>query len=38
VVDAEHKIIGILTEADYLRLATRGIPPCTCAGVATADS
>ena len=38
VVDAEHKIIGILTEADYLRLATRGAPPCTCAGVATADS
>ena len=38
VVDAEHKIIGILTEADYLRLATRGFPPCTCAGVATTDS
>ncbi len=38
VVDAEHKIIGILTEADYLRLATRGAPPCTCAGVATAGS
>ena len=38
VVDAEHKIIGILTEADYMRLATRGVPPCTCAGVATAGS
>ncbi len=38
VVDAEHKITGILTEADYLRLATRGVAPCTCAGVDTADS
>ncbi len=38
VVDAEHRILGILTEADYLRLATRGVPPCTCAGVATTDS
>lgn len=37
VVDAEHKIIGILTEADYLRLATRGVPPCSCAGITTAD-
>ncbi len=38
VVDAEHKIIGILTEGDYLRLATRGVPPCTCGGVRTAVS
>ncbi len=38
VVDAEDKVIGILTEGDYLRLATRGAPPCSCAGVATADS
>ena len=26
-------LVGILTEADYLRLATRGVPPCTCGGV-----
>lgn len=38
VVDAEHKLVGMLTEADYLRLATRGAPPCTCAGIATADA
>lgn len=38
VVDAEHKLVGVLTEADYLRLATRGAPPCTCAGIATADA
>ncbi len=38
VVDAEHRIIGILTEADYLRLATRGVPPCTCVGVAISES
>ena len=38
VVDSERKIIGILTEADYLRLATRGVPPCTCVGVTSADS
>ncbi len=37
VVDAEYKIVGMLTEADYLRLATRGVPPCTCAGIATTD-
>ena len=37
VVDSEHRIIGILTEADYLRLATRGVPPCTCSGVTASD-
>ncbi len=37
VVDAEYKIVGMLTEADYLRLATRGVPPCTCAGITTAE-
>ena len=38
VVDAGRKLIGILTEADFLRLATRGVPPCTCGGVAVAGS
>ena len=38
VVDEEGVLVGILTEADYLRLATRGAPPCTCGGVAAAGS
>jgi len=33
VIDGEGKVVGILTEADYLRLATRGGPACTCGGV-----
>jgi CBS domain-containing protein len=37
VVDAERKVIGILTEADYLRLATRGAPACSCGGVNEAN-
>jgi hypothetical protein len=35
-VDGEGRLLGILTEADYLRLATRGAPPCTCGGVSSA--
>ena len=38
VVDEEGALVGILTEADYLRLATRGAPPCTCGGVAASGS
>jgi CBS domain-containing protein len=38
VVDEEGVLVGILTEADYLRLATRGAPPCTCGGVAASSS
>ena len=38
VVDEEGVLVGILTEADYLRLATRGVPPCTCGGVAASGS
>jgi CBS domain-containing protein len=37
VVDAEGVLLGILTEADYLRSATRDVPPCTCGGVGIAD-
>jgi CBS domain-containing protein len=33
VVDDAGALVGILTEADFLRLATRGVPPCTCGGV-----
>jgi CBS domain-containing protein len=33
VVDARGALVGILTEADFLRLATREVPPCTCGGV-----
>ena len=33
VVDEEGAVVGILTEADYLRVATRDVPPCTCGGV-----
>jgi CBS domain-containing protein len=33
VVDEDFHLVGILTEADYLRLATRGAPPCSCGGV-----
>jgi CBS domain-containing membrane protein len=33
VLNDGGELIGILTEADFLRLATRGVPPCTCGGV-----
>ena len=33
VVEVDGRLLGILTEADYLRLATRGAPACTCVGV-----
>ena len=33
VVDEAGALVGILTEADFMRLATRGVPPCTCGGV-----
>jgi len=33
VVDDDGMLVGILTEADFMRLATRGVPPCTCGGV-----
>ncbi len=36
VVDADGVLVGILTEADYLRSATRDVPPCTCGGVGAA--
>ncbi len=37
VVDDAGTLVGILTEADFLRLATRGVPPCTCGGVGAVD-
>ncbi len=33
VVKDDGELVGILTEADFMRLATRGVPPCTCGGV-----
>ena len=33
VLDGEGAVVGILTEADFLRLATRDVPPCSCGGV-----
>jgi len=36
VVDAKRCVIGILTEADFLRLAVRGKPACSCEGVRAA--
>ena len=38
VVDETGTLVGILTEADYLRLSARGAPPCSCGGVAAAGS
>ena len=38
VVDETGTLVGILTEADYMRLSTRGAPPCSCGGVAAARS
>jgi CBS domain-containing membrane protein len=37
VVDDEGALVGILTEADFMRLATRGVPPCTCGGVSASS-
>jgi CBS domain-containing protein len=37
VVDADGVLVGILTEADYLRSATRDVPPCTCGGVSKVE-
>jgi len=33
VVNDDGVLVGILTEADFLRLATREVPPCTCGGL-----
>lgn len=33
VVDGEGQLIGILTEADFVRAAARDAPPCTCGGL-----
>jgi CBS domain-containing protein len=33
VVGDGERIVGILTEADFLRLATRDVPPCSCGGI-----
>jgi CBS domain-containing protein len=33
VVNDDGVLVGILTEADFLRLVTRDVPPCTCGGV-----
>ncbi len=33
VVGDREVVVGILTEADFLRLATRDVPPCSCDGV-----
>jgi CBS-domain-containing membrane protein len=38
VVDANGVLVGILTEADYLRSMTRDVPPCTCGGVGAAEA
>jgi CBS domain-containing protein len=35
VVDRKRRVIGIVTEADFVRLAMRGQPPCTCGGVSS---
>ncbi len=37
VVDSDGRVIGILTEADFLRLAAREWPRCTCGGVVSAN-
>jgi CBS domain-containing protein len=33
VVNDDGTLVGILTEADFLRVVTRDVPPCTCGGV-----
>ncbi len=38
VVNEDGVLVGILTEADYLRSATRDVPPCSCSGVSAADA
>lgn len=37
VVDDDGAVVGILTEADFLRLATREVPPCECGGLSAPD-
>ena len=37
VLDRKRRVIGIVTEADFVRLAVRGQPPCTCGGVQPGD-
>jgi CBS domain-containing protein len=37
VVGEGGVVVGILTEADFLRLATRDVPPCSCGGVSAVD-
>ncbi len=37
VVDTDGRVIGILTEADFLRLAAREWPRCSCGGVVSAN-
>jgi len=37
VVNDGGEVVGILTEADFLRLATREVPPCTCGGLSVPD-
>lgn len=37
VVDRKRRVIGIITEADFVRLAMRGQPPCTCGGVQSGE-
>lgn len=36
VVDDAGQLVGIITEADFVRLAVRGKPPCSCGGVRSA--
>jgi CBS domain-containing membrane protein len=33
VINDDGALVGILTEADFLRVVTRDVPPCTCGGV-----
>jgi CBS-domain-containing membrane protein len=37
VVDEKRRVVGIVTEADFVRLAMRGQPPCSCVGVRSAE-
>ena len=37
VVDDKGALLGILTEADFVRFVLRGWPPCTCGGLHEAD-
>ncbi len=36
VVDDDGQLVGIITEADFVRYAMRGKPACSCAGVRSA--